>query len=291
MAAEGRVPVRESIGAAVRMWREQAGFVLILAVVGALAQTALAMGVQALAANMGAGFLLQVALLLVSAFLYAALLGVFQFGQAGWGQRLGADGLRVFAAMVVVGFFLAIVFVVGGIPGFLILGMYLAPYTGDIEAAGENEAMQMEVMGRFVQENLGPVLVIALVYAAIWLALTSRLYLAAPASAAEKRVMTFETWVWTKNNMLRIAAARIALLFPAMILAGGLQVLCAALIGIDVSDIFSVAALAQANPAMFALYSVMGQFFSLALLISLEAALSAYLYRGLRPSEAGPPAG
>lgn len=290
MAAEGRVPIRESIGAAVRMWREQAGFVLILAAVGALAQTALAMGAQALAANMGLGFLLQTALLLASAVLYAVLLGVFQSGQAGWAQRAGADGLRVFAAMAVVGFFLAIVFVVGGIPGFLILGMYLAPYMGDLEAAGQNETMQMEVMGRFVEENLGPVLAVTLVYALIWLALTSRLYLAAPATAAEKRVLTFETWAWTKNNMLRIAAARIALLFPAMILAGGLQVLFAAAIGVNVNDIFSVAALAQSNPALFALYSLIGQFLSLALLISLEAALSVYLYRGLKPAEA-PPAG
>jgi hypothetical protein len=108
-------------------------------------------------------------------------------------------------------------------------------------------------------------------YTVIWLLLTSRLYLAAPASAAENRVRTFETWTWTKDNMLRITAARVILVAPPFLvfnLAGSRLLL----------------AMQGAPTAVTIAVHIALETAVLAVAWGLEACLSAYLYKGLRPA-------
>ncbi|MEJ0061229.1 MAG: hypothetical protein WDM79_17415 [Terricaulis sp.] len=123
----------------------------------------------------------------------------------------------------------------------------------------------------------------ALVYILIWLFLSSRLFLAAPATIDNNRILTFETWKWTKGNMLRIAGARVVLLLPAYILVFALTALVGRGIGVNVFDPASSVAYAEASPAMFALFNGVSVFVSTLLYRALEAGLSSYLYQGLKP--------
>jgi len=129
---------------------------------------------------------------------------------------------------------------------------------------------------------------VTLFYGAVWMLLTSRLYLAAPASVDQRRVLSLETWAWTKGSVLRITAARLLLLAPANILVGAIGHLIGRALGMNTLDPASVAALAAANPAGYLVYILIAAFLSFALFSSLEAGLSSYLYRGLKPAGAAP---
>jgi hypothetical protein len=145
-------------------------------------------------------------------------------------------------------------------------------------------------MTRIMQEQPLAILLFILFYAAIWLLLTSRLYLAAPASIAAGRVLTFDTWNWTKGAVLQITWARIMLLGPAYVFVFALDYLIAQLFGVGVLDPVAAASLAQANPATFIVYVFATSFVTFAIYSALEAGLSTSLYRVLRPADgAGKP--
>lgn len=282
MATAGKVPIRESVGAALRYVREHARFIGAVALAGAAAIAALSYA-EAVAPALGPP--INLAALAISAGVYAALTGAVL--GVGGGQRLAPDGLRVLAAMVAVGFFLCIVFIVLLIPGVFVLGMVYAPHYGpELQAVGQDQAAAMALLTRIAQEQPGPLLAMFLFYGAVWLALTSRLYLAAPASIENRRILTFETWSWTKGNMLRIVAARLMLLAPAYVLVSAVTLLAGLALGADVLSPEGLSAYARANPAGFVTYTLLSSGFSIALYLSLEAGLSAYLYRGLKPNDA-----
>lgn len=284
MAQDGKVPVREVVGAALGFLRENAVVVAVAAGIGAGVMALLAM----LAANAPAvGILIGVASSLVSAFVYAALTGAALYGAGGVAQRLFADGGRVWASMVVIGFFLLIVFIVLLIPGFILLAVFLAPrYGTELQAVSGDEAGSVALMERIATENPLMLLGFALFYGLLWLALTSRLFLAAPASIDNKRILTFETWAWTKGNMMRIIGARIMLLLPAYILVSALSYILAMALGVNMMDPANVAAFAQRNSVLYALLAFVSGFVQIGLYRALEAGLSAYLYRGLKPASA-----
>ncbi len=274
--------MRESVGAALRFLRENAVAVAIAAGIGA--------GLMALFAMLAAkapavGILIGVASSLVSAFVYAALTGAALNGVGGAAQRLFADGGRVWTSMAVIGFFLLIVFIVLLIPGFIVLAVFLAPrYGTELQAVSGDEAGSVALMERIATENPLMLLGFALFYGLLWLALTSRLFLAAPASIDNKRILTFETWAWTKGNMLRIIGARVMLLLPAYILVSALSYILALALGVNMMDPANVAAFAQRSSGLYALLAFVSGFVQIGLYRALEAGLSAYLYRGLKPA-------
>jgi hypothetical protein len=284
----GNVPIRESVGAALRFSRENVRFIALVAGAGALATTAfsglaMAAPVLGLFASLGSS--------LAHAAVYAALVGAFLRGPAEARGRWLADGWRVFAAMAVIGFFLFIVFFVLSIPVMIILfAGPMAPYVADLQSAAADQAAVMAVMTRFAEENPGALLAVTLFYSAVWLLLTSRLYLAAPASVDAGRILTFETWKWTQGATLRIIGARLLLLAPANILSGALGYLAGRLVGVDAFNPASAAAAATSNPAGFLFYVLVAGFISFALYSALEAGLSSYIYRGLKPAAPPPSA-
>jgi len=284
--ADGAVPIQESVGAALRFVRENLRFVGIAALVGALASVA----VSGLAlAVPQAGLVTMIASGLVQAFVYAALIGCALFGAAPAGTRWRIDGWRVWAAMVLVGFFLFIVMLVMTIPVSIILAVGpLAPYAAELQSVGGDQQAVMRVMMQFMEANPMAVLMVLLFYSAIWFLLTSRLYLAAPASVDAGRMLTFETWKWTKGAVLRITAARLLLLAPAYILAGALGHLIGLTFGVDTLNPASIAAAAASNAAGLLAFDFLRAFVVLALYAPLEAGLSSYLYRGLKPVETAP---
>jgi hypothetical protein len=286
--AQGAVPVRESVGAALRFLRENLRFALLTAALFAAIATALtALGVFV----PQAGLATTIGSLVMQAFCYAIFTGAALFGPAAIASRWRMDGWRVFASMTVVGFFLLIVmFVLTFVVSIVLAAGPIAPYVADLQRAGSDQAAVMAVMTRFLEENSATVLVVLLVYTIIWFLLTSRLYLAAPASVEAGRVLSFETWKWTKGSMLRITAARLLLLAPAYMFTFAVSQLVDGLAGFNALDPASVTATVAGNPAGVLVSAFINSFIVLALYAPLEAGLSAYLYRGLKPADAPPPA-
>lgn len=284
MAEGGKVPIQESVGAALASVRAHMRLVLTASAIGAAALavvTALALFVPPL------GFLTTIGSTFVRALVYAVFVAAALGFAANVQQRLGADGFRVWASMAVVGFFMFIVMFVLLIPGMIALfAGPMAPYVGDLQNAGSDEGAVISIMTRFVQEQPGAVVSFMLFYAIVWVLLTSRLYLAAPASVDAGRILTFETWAWTKGSMLRITAARLLLLGPAYVLVSALDYVVASVAGINAMDPVATAAVAQSNPVVFIAYVLVTTFITFAVFSSLEAGLSSYLYRGLKPAAA-----
>lgn len=277
---QGKVPIVESIQAAWSTARRMApGLAPAAAVAAALAalfnflslQNASGSPALQLVESLGAGFALA---------LFAATAMV---GALGGPTALNAAGARLavklFAAMIVIGFFLVILFTVAAIPGFIILGAALAPYSDDLKKASGDPDATMQ----FLSAHSEPFVALAIVFSLIWLAVTSRLYLAGPASVAEDRVATFETWKWTQGNLLRIMATRLGALLPLAIVSSMIQLGVTTALGFDALDPIGLAEKAVAAPAKFAIVTFVSAFVNFLVYASCEAALSTYLYRGLKP--------
>src|SRR5688572_24613856 len=177
MAQDGKVPVRESVGAALRFVREHLSLTLMVSAVAALVLTVLsAVSLQA-QANPMLGLPISIATTFVSAAYYAAFVSTAVKGGAGLGQRLLSETGRLWVAMALITLFFVIVFVVLLIPTSIILAMTLGPYLSDLQSAGQDEAAMMAVFSRYAMENPGPLLLTSLFFLTVWLLLSSRLFL------------------------------------------------------------------------------------------------------------------
>ena len=275
-----QVSVRDCVGAALRFVRERWRLIFIASVAGAVATALLvALGVTSPAI----AILCDVAGWVVQAFVYAALTKA----ALGSKERLvAAEGFRLFAALMVIGFFLFIVFFVLIIPGAIVLvAGPMSAYLPEMQRAGQDQAAMMQVMTRFAQENPAPLLAFFAFYGILWFLLSSRLYLAAPATVDAKRVLTFETWRWTRGHTLKIAGARLLLLLPAFILMAALTYLTARALGIDPNS----AASARASALAFTAYVAFDRIVFFAAYLALEAGLSSALYRALKPADSAAP--
>jgi hypothetical protein len=286
MAETVKIPVRDCVGAALRFAVENARAVAVASAVAAAILTLLT-GLALIVAPLG--LLTSLGSTFVRACLYAVFIAAVLYGAGVSRGRIVSDGARVWAAMAIVGFFMFIVMFVASIPGMIVLlSGPLAPYTDELTSAGQDQAAVVQIMTQFAQEQPFAVLLFVLFYAILWLLLTSRLYLAAPASVDAGRVLTFDTWRWTRGAVMQITWARLMLLAPAYVLVSALDYLVAQIFGVNVLDPATVASLAQANPVAFLGYAFATTFITFAIYSSLEAGLSTSLYRVLRQE---PPAG
>lgn len=280
MAADAGL-VQGSVGAALRFVRGNLRFVAIVAAVFAVASTAIS-ALSMLGQTLS--IVAMVGIGLAQTFAYAALLGAALFGVEAARGRWSLDGWRVWSAMALIGLFLCIVMIVLTIPVSIVLAAGpMVPYVADLQAAGSDQAAVMAVMTRFLNENAGVMLLVMLFYGVVWLLLTSRLYLAAPASVEAGRMLTFETWKWTQGHTLKIVGARLMLLLPAYILMFALSALVSRALGFNALDAASVQSATSGNPIGIMIYQLINGFIVMALYASLEAGLSAHLYRGLKP--------
>ena len=285
--AAGAVPVKESVGAALRFVRENWRFVGTVAGIFAAVSTLLALVTLSQPAL---GIVTMVANGIVQALCYGALTTAALLGVAQVRSRVALDGWRVWSSMVIVGFFMFIVmFAVFMVVGMALFAGPLASYIGDLQGAGADEQCVMEILTRVSQEQPGPLLLAMLFVGAIWLVLTSRLYLAAPASVEAGRTLTFETWKWTQGAVLGISWARLMLLIPAYVLMFAVTTLLGRFFGFDMLNAASLQEAVRANPVGLIVFEFVSSFVVSALYASLEAGLSAYLYRGLKPANATPP--
>ncbi|WP_158765761.1 hypothetical protein [Terricaulis silvestris] len=276
-----RLPVRDSVGAALRFVRENWRFIAAAAAAGAVATTiagALALAVPPL------GIVTSLASGFIQATTYAAFTGAMLFGAAATRGRLAGDGGRVWVAMAIIAFFMMLVMVVLTIPVFMALAVGpMAPYRDDLAAAGQDRERVSAIMLQFAEANPGALLLVALFYFAVWFVLTSRLYIAAPASVDQQRILSFETWAWTKGATLRIIGARLMLLLPANIFVGALGYLIGQAVGVNTIDVVAATTAAAANPVGFLTYILISTFLTFALYSALEAGLSAAIYQRLKP--------
>lgn len=188
-------------------------------------------------------------------------------------QAFGVDVGRLLGSAAIVGFFVLLLMLVAGMAGGVALMTQLAPYEAQLaQVQGDLAATNTILMGAY-EENPTPFLILTALYVLVFYAVTSRLYLTAPATIADKRVRTFETWPWTKGSLLRIAAARFVLLVPLNFLA------------MMIAQLGGPIAAAAGPAAPFAAFAfLMILTLMLMALLAAEAGLSAFLYRGLKPA-------
>jgi hypothetical protein len=277
------VPIRESVGAAFRFVRENISFIAMVGLAGAGIMTLI--GAVTLASPQ-LGLVTTMVSSFVQALVYAAFTGATLFGSGAVRARLLRDGMRVWAAMAILGVLLFIVMFVACMAASIVLvAGPLGRYLPDLQAAGDDNVAVLAVMARFAEQNPGALLGLTLFIGGIWILLTSRFYLAAPATVDQQRILTFETWKWTRGAMLRITWARLLLLIPANIFVGAIGHLLGRLVGINTLDPSTAAATAAANPAGYLFFVFVSALLTFVLYAALEAGLSSYLYRGLKPDE------
>jgi hypothetical protein len=287
--AVAKLPILQSAAAGVAFLREHWRAALAIALAAAAASTL----VSLLAAS-APGFVILLALVdyAVLACAYAALLTLALGTGPLAPPRVLADGARLWAAMAGIGFFLFIVCVVAALPSLVILSVAFAPFQSRIEALGakpDPDALGALVAEAF-QADPWPFLLVVLLYFAAWLLITSRLYLAAPATLANRTVTSFSTWPWTKGAMLRILAARLVLLIPAAVIVVAIQRFAGAALGVNTFDIAAIGSFARANPASAAALQFVGETAQYFVLVTLEAGLSARIFLELKGAAAQSPA-
>ncbi len=269
-AASGQVPVLECVraGAAfvVQNFRALLGPILGGAV-GLALGSVIAGAARGSSGLLIAGMALQ---LIVVGSAYASFLTLALKKDAPRAE-LGADSLRLLGAMTILSFFLGLLALLGLMVGLMALASTLAPYQADMAAAQDDPVATQALAARILEENPAPTFTLVAIFTAAWMALTSRLYLVAPATIAEGRIRVFETWPWTKGAMLRIAAARILLIWSGMV------VLVFAQAGAEL--LLRAGAPSWVGLPLVGVFSVMSM-----VIYAAEAGLSAYIYRGLRPS-------
>lgn len=261
------ISIKDSVGEALRTARALGRFVLIVA------------GAGALAAMVGAvlGPLALLAIFVVLVTCHTALISAAFNGAAAVRARLLADAGRVGAAMAMVGLVIGFIIIAGVYGAMMVL---IAPFADEVRAAGENQEQLTAIFNRAVESQPHVASIALAIGAALIFYITTRFYLAAPASVVEGRVRAFDSWRLTRGHTLKIMGARLMLLLPALVLVWALQSLLAVAFGFNTSDAAALLAQVQANPGLF---FAIGLFAQIALYGALEAALSAALYRRIKP--------
>lgn len=271
-------PARDSIGAALRFARDR--WQLIGATAGVLA-------IAQCAAMLLTGPSLIWMVVVFGGF--AAAYAIFTGAALGVGsprQSLPGNAGRLVLGMGIIVFFAAIVMIM---VMFVAMSVLIAPYGPEVQAAGENQEAVRAIMDRAVAAQPDVLFWFLIAGLMVLFVLTTRFYFAAPASVERQRVVVFDSWRLTRGSFVRIALSRIVLLGPALLFTGALQSLAAIALGAP-SDVPGLVAYSQSNRVGFALMYAAAVFFHVGFFSALEAALSANLYRALRPADRPPAA-
>jgi len=260
-------PARDSIGASLRFVRAQWQRIGIAAGAVAVAQ-AVALVLT------GPSLIWMVTLLGGFAAAYAFYISA-ALGGVDPRQGLAAHAGRLVLSMAIIGCF---AFIVMLLVVFVAMSVLIAPYSAEVQAAGENEAAVRAIMDRAIAAQPDVLFWCLLIGMALLFVLTTRFYFSAPASVDRRRIVVFESWRLTRGLFVRILLSRIVLLAPALILVGALQSLAAMSLGAP-TDPAGIVAYGQSNRIGFALFYASAIFFQLSIFSALEAGLSAFLYR------------
>ncbi len=192
-----------------------------------------------------------------------------------WGLAAGPDEMRLlgvlgcFVALFILPAFVA----VEALDALVIRRVAPTPEAlRDLQANPEamNEAL-LEVLGPGGLVLLNVLLMAAVILAIIGVIAMVRLSMANAATTGERRIMFFQTWGWSKGNVMRMIGALLITALPATLLD---LIVAAIVLGI---------AGAGPAPVQFVAGAVTG--FIQALLSIPAIALGAILYKGLRPPD------
>lgn len=269
MSNPPRIPIKASVGEALRFVRANWRFALITGALGAVG--IVAMTPLPLIGIVGLYFIMVAA--------NAALVSAAMNGAVSVRPRLANDTLRVAAALAIVGFVLAILLIVAI---YIAMAVLIAPYADQVRAAGEDQTQLAAIMNTAVAAQPQVISWALVLGGLVIFYFTTRFYFAAPATIDRSRISAFGSWRLTSGNVLRIMGARILLLLPAIILVGAVQALVGAAFGFSTSDPVALMAQAQANPAFFFVFFGVGMFVQIALYSALESGLAAALYRAAK---------
>lgn len=280
----GKVPIVESA---------KAGFDFMRANISATAPAA-ALGAVLLAAFSvwdagAAGPLLAVVLtgygIAFRAFTFRLALN--QDSTGALGLKMGRDELNLFAASMVIGFFMFIVAVMG----FVLFAFVLSTAAQQAgitqeQLQGDQAEVQAAVLALLQSQHAMPALAVPALVAFGMAYLGARLALAGPATIGEGKLMAFSTWRWTEGNGLRILAACFLVVAP---LGVALFVVVNIIAGLVAT---ATGVTAAAGPSVLVL-GVVALVFGLGIygvITPAVAGLTAHLYRGLRPATLPPQA-
>lgn len=194
------------------------------------------------------------------------------------GIQVGADELRLLLAQLAVLAIVLFIVLVGSF-ALVLVAMSLAASSGVSLEALQNDpealVQAMGPMGALLISLIGFAIIAALLWASV------RFCLAQPAAIGDRRVMVMGAARWTKGNAWRILAAYLLLGAPLVILSMMLGAILKLTTGVDPSD---VRTWATAAPSVLAGASFIYGALSFLIVSVPLAAMSAYLYKGLRPN-------
>jgi hypothetical protein len=184
------------------------------------------------------------------------------------GLSFGQDEAQLAAVLISYGLLLA--------PPILVFAIvYTAVALGQAHLTPEQaEAMASDpvAVNRMMENAIAtpPGALVCIAGLAAFAVLSARLYMVSAATIGEKRVVFFQTWSWSKGNVLRIIAAMLMTALPSVII----NVLSGEILG-------SLAPAASGPLVRGAIGVIVGLIAAFASVP--PTALGAELYRGLRP--------
>lgn len=282
--APARVPifesVREGFAFVARDWRA----ILPLALVAAIILTPLQVWQQQAQLQQDVGRILltsAAAALAGLVFTAAYTRRVLSGGTAPLALGVGRDEMNLAGVLACLAFLFFIVAMVA----IMVIGFALAALlarsgvdAAALQAVPPNEAMTrlgaaLGADGMFVFFSLLSVLIVFV----LWI--SARLVLAYPATVAEGRMRIFDTWAWTKGAALAVIAC---LLLTAL---GGLGLMWVVSqpIGLVLQMVFGAQSLATPGSPANWIFSFVSAVLASFFYAPAYAAMTTYLYRGLRP--------
>ena len=277
--SSGKVPILECVVIAWRFlienWRRFLPAAVVVAVASAVAP--LLLGLLLGGPTAGAILAGQLVEAIALVFFTAAVLRYAIRGEfnGATGLAFGPDEARLVGVLAAVSAIAAPLI-------FLVLMVWSASIIGSLGLTAEELETRMADQAAFNQtmtEAMGrppnsSVIVIAILAIGLGFYLFSRLAMANAASIGERKFVLFQSWSWSKGNVLRIMAAVIVTALPAT------------LINLIINSMLSGISVAEDNPGGILIYVVMEALRVLiATLIGIPyIALGAHLYKGLRPS-------
>ncbi|MFT3724773.1 MAG: hypothetical protein QM773_14465 [Hyphomonadaceae bacterium] len=192
------------------------------------------------------------------------------------GLAAGADEIRLLGA----GLAMACLFIPIG--GLVMLVLWITVFSKIVtsEAAMQVLLNDPEAMNKAIIEALGDggataLSLFLMLVLAIIIFLGARLYMINAATIGERRVVLFQTWSWSRGNVLRMIGAMILTVLPVMLIDNVVQTIA----------ISFLAAIPEGSRFMPGLLASAVVSFAGAMTTIPVAALGVVFYKGLRPPE------
>jgi hypothetical protein len=280
----GKVSILDGVGATMRAWRIDVSFNLMAGAASATVIIFCMLFVSIGASlNPSIGILAFTALSFIYAGIYtmflrraAAPTTLFEF------KSVAENAPRVWAAMAIVGLFLFLIVLLCAICVALSVSASMSP--AQLQSVQGDEARAQALMLSFLNQRpwFGPTAL--LLSSLVILSFSTRFYLAAPGTLDMRRIKSLDAWKWTRGAFWKILASRLLLMLPSAIVVYSVPALLTYAFGYKPYDVASEQAFSQANAGAYFIVNFIGVSLVLGVLLPLDAILSTYFYKRLKPA-------